>query len=185
MRVLGIDQSTRKNGWCVMEHDTMEIVDYGIINLEKEADDSADYLDRILVMRGMLDELIDKYEPTLVIVEDIFMNSWGGKATKGNVETFKKLAKLLGVLEVHMIDNKILFTTIKTGVWRKGLGFGRKRAEQKKRSIELANELYELDLIWVSDHSTKNQDDEADAINITRYGCRIAEEVVKSKGGDI
>ena len=54
--------------------------------------------------------------------------------------------------------------------WRSPMGLfdgtreGTKRDELKKKSIEKANKLFGLDLLWVSPKSTRNQDDVADAI---------------------
>ena len=54
--------------------------------------------------------------------------------------------------------------------WRSPMGLfdgtreGTKRDELKKKSIEKANKLFGLDLLWVSPKSTKNEDDIADSI---------------------
>ena len=56
--------------------------------------------------------------------------------------------------------------------WRSPMGLfdgtreGTKRDELKRKSIEKANKLFGLDLLWVSPKSKFNQDDEADAILI-------------------
>ena len=42
----------------------------------------------------------------------------------------------------------------------------KKRAMLKKHSIEMANVLFKLDLIWKSNNSSKNEDDISDAILI-------------------
>ena len=41
-----------------------------------------------------------------------------------------------------------------------------KRVVQKEKAVKKANELFGLDLVWVSENSSKNQDDIAEAILI-------------------
>jgi hypothetical protein len=68
----------------------------------------------------------------------------------------------------------IKFTPISVSTWRKYMGLlddiprdiKDKRSIYKERSIKLANQLYDLDLMWKSKTSKKNDDDISDAILI-------------------
>src|SRR5699024_1558261 len=54
--------------------------------------------------------------------------------------------------------------------WRSGLGLydgtrqGTHREVLKKKAVETANKLFNLELLWVKEKSKKNEDDEAEAL---------------------
>ena len=50
---------------------------------------------------------------------------------------------------------------------------GTKRAEMKRKSIEKANDLFGLNLVWKSDSSKFNQDDQSDAILIAYSQVKV------------
>jgi len=169
MKILSFDQSTSKTGWAIF--DNGKLVDYGLIELEKliKSHDeylNKDYLERIALMRNILQEMISQYDIQVVGFEDIIMTSFSGKVGQNQVDVFKKLAKALGVYEVSLIDKQILFETIPAGVWRKGLGFGRKREEIKAATILWVNDKFGLNLREYNPKSKDNDDDIADAIGI-------------------
>lgn len=164
MRVLGLDQSTNKTGYAIMEKG--QLIDYGLIDLTSFSDD---VLVRIIENRKQIENLIEEYEICVVGLEDTILKSFGGKASGGNVDVLKKLTKMLGVTEVLLIEKDIAFQTLGASEWRSGKGFGAKRDEQKARCIDYVNRKYGLDLQWVSKSSKKNDDDIAEAIGIAEY----------------
>ena len=63
--------------------------------------------------------------------------------------------------------------------WRTSMGLydgtreGTKRAEMKRKSVEKANELFGLNLVWKSACSIKNDDDIADAVLIAYSQIKV------------
>lgn len=81
-----------------------------------------------------------------------------------NVETFKVLAHVFGIIWELAEELNIKNEPILSGTWRKGLGIaGRTRSEQKKNAQK-----------WVSDNfNLKVSEDAADAICIGAYSTGI------------
>lgn len=172
MRILSIDQSTSKCGWAVWVDGELE--DYGLIELEKlikDRDDflNKDYLERIVLMKEILLDMIVKYNIEVVGMEDIIMTSFGGRSNNNQVDVFKKLAKALGVYECALIERQIAFDTIPAGVWRTGLGLGKKRDEIKANTIEYVNKTFGFNFPEYKPNSKNNFDDTCDAIMIGKY----------------
>lgn len=176
MRVLGIDQSTSKTGWALFDNGKLE--DYGLIELEKliKKDDrfeNKEYLDRIVLLKEIILDMVREKGVDIVGFEDIIMTSFGGKSSSNQVDVFKKLAKALGVLEVGMIENDIYYITTPAGVWRTGLKLGKKREEIKANTIKYVNEKFGLDLKEYNPKSSINDDDVGDAIGIGEYLSKL------------
>lgn len=111
---------------------------------------------RLTHIRDKVNSLIEQYHPDLIAFEDIQMQQ--------NVETFKVLAHVFGIIwelaeELHIKNESILAST-----WRKGLGIaGRTRPEQKKNTQR-----------WVIDNFNLSvSEDAADAICIGAYASGI------------
>lgn len=160
MKILSIDASTSSTGWGIFNE--KKLVSYGCI----KAKDGRDWRERIADMIDELDKIIKENKGIeRIYVEDVPLNS-------RNPMTLKMLSVLQGALLGMAIGNKIYIDFVLPSIWRKsadlfdGTREGTKRAEMKKKSIELANKTFGLDLIYKSPSSKKNQDDEADAINL-------------------
>lgn len=172
MIVMGVDNSTDKTGWAIMEN--KKLIAYDEVHLSKliKKDDrflNKEYIDRIVLYKEILSDVIEKYNVQVVGFESPIVKSFGGKATNAQIETFGKLREALGVLKVTLIEKEMLYQTFYPSEWRKGKGLGRKRAEMKRKAIEYANENYGLNLLWKSENSVKNQDDVAEAICIAEH----------------
>ncbi|MGL5765339.1 MAG: crossover junction endodeoxyribonuclease RuvC [Sarcina sp.] len=150
MKVLALDQALTITGFAVFSEKNLE--KYGVLNLGDIARDKElmveekDY-ERTMNVKMFLNKMIKAYDINFVVLEDV-------QAQK-NVNTFKKLASLQGVLKQRLYENEIPFKVYKPSEWRKILGIkGNKREIQKKNSIEYISVKYNVEVT----------DDEADAI---------------------
>jgi Holliday junction resolvasome RuvABC endonuclease subunit len=76
------------------------------------------------------------------------------------LRSYNPLARLLGAIEVMMVEHKFAYVVVKPGEWRKACEIkGRKRAEQKANAVAWVKEKFNKDVT----------EDEADAICIGWY----------------
>lgn len=146
MRLLSLDQASHISGWAVFEDN--KLIEYGKI----EANQS-DIGDRLYYIKQEVLKLINKYNIDEVVLEDIqYQNNVGN-----NVQTFKILAELLGVLIETFTELKIPNSATLASSWKSTLGVkGKNRAEQKRNAQA-----------WVlANHGIKVIQDISDAICI-------------------
>lgn len=157
--ILGLDCSTTSTGWSVF--DNKGLAAYGIIKPE-----GSDWRERLVKQAPKLRETIEKYKPTKIVMEDVPLNSQGGLKILVVLGAVQGL--VLGV--ASSLSVPIKFVT--PNEWRSKVGLftgsrdDTKREEMKKRSIEMANQEFGLNLKWFSKSSKKNEDDISDAILI-------------------
>ncbi len=158
MITMGVDASTTSTGWSIF--DGSQLVDYGVIKPEGTC-----WRDRLIQQGPLILEILKRYNPQKIYLEDVPLKSQNAKALLilGAVQGF-----LYGVFSTFGVN--VCF--LQPNEWRSkvelydGTREGTKRTEMKHKSIIKANQLFDLDLQWVSPNSKKNQDDEADAILI-------------------
>ena len=81
-------------------------------------------------MKDWLKQSAEKWSPDIIVLEDIQLQ----QGRFANVNTFKVLAQLQGVLLVAARDLKIETQVILSTVWRSSLSFRTKtRADQKEK----------------------------------------------------
>lgn len=150
-RILAIDQATTTSGWCI--YDDLELIEFGKINMGTQ-DSSL----RIAQLRNWLIAMIKTWSPDHVAIEDIQLQQIG----KGyeNVQTFKVLAHLQGVIINTCIEYNIDYSLVHVEKWRSYCDVKGKYRSDKKRSAQLKIEE------WYKVSVTQ---DEADAICIGRY----------------
>ena len=136
--ILSLDASTTCIGWAVFEGDVL--LKYGrIIPTEK----GLDWRDRVHNLLPQLEELIIKYKPTKIYQEDVPMGGSGGNVT---------LSELFYVQGSFSVIEKIYCDVeyIGVGTWRKNIGINsgqdQRRDAKKIKSIEKANELFNINL---------------------------------------
>ncbi len=157
--ILGLDCSTTSTGWSIF--DNKGLAAYGIIKPDGE-----DWRDRLVKQAPKLKEIIEIYKPQKIIMEDVPLNSQGGLKILVVLGAVQGL--VLGV--ASSLNTPIKFVT--PNEWRSKVGLftgnrnDTKRDEMKKRSIEMANKEFGLNLKWFSKSSKKNEDDISDAILI-------------------
>ena len=157
---IGLDASTSCIGWSVFKDD--KLINHGMIKTKNSMDN---WRDRIQFFIPELQQLIDKYHPSIFIVEDVpLMNK--------QMITLVQLGAVQGMLLSICEQNNIKIQCVHVNAWRKNIGIsdGDKNRDNKKiRSIEKANELFGLELPCVftkfgNYNALKSADYEADAI---------------------
>ena len=128
MRILGIDPGFAITGFGVLEYigNKFSIVDVGAITTEAGLELS----DRLLTLSNGLDELITKYKPEVMAVEELFFNT--------NVKTAIKVGHGRGValLAAAKADIKVYEYTplqVKQAV----VGYGRAKKEQVQQMVKV------------------------------------------------
>ncbi len=152
MNILSLDVSTKSSGWAFFKDG--ELIDHGYITSA-----STDVIKRIYIMRDGIKDVLDKYEVSKVIVEEV--RPEGGYGV-GNTHTHKMLMWLQAAIAFMMHDNfqQIDLEYIYPSSWRAALGIkngrGIKRTTLKEADIDYVKEKYNINV----------NDDEADAICI-------------------
>lgn len=136
--------------------DNDQLVDYGKINLSNISDIG----DRLIMIRKWVLDLIEKYEIDEVYFENIQLQN----NVANNVQTFKILAEVFGVIHELLEEMDIPYTAVLAGTWKSTLGIkGRNRQEQKKNAQLYVQNTYNLkptqdecDAICIGAHATKS-----------------------------
>ena len=146
MNLLALDQSSRITGWAVFKDGKLE--EFGKISL-----DHPDVGVRLNQLRNKIDAMIDKFEINEIIFEDIQLQS----NVANNVQTFKTLAEVYGVLYELATARGIKNSAVLASSWKSTHGIkGKVRADQKRAAQA-----------WVlENYGVKPTQDEADAIAI-------------------
>lgn len=156
MIVIGLDASTTSTGYAVF--DGIELIDCGCIKPLGE-----DWRERLVNQGDKIREIIKLYNPEKIIMEDVPLKS---KILKTLVILGAVQGFICGIASNYNVPIEFILPT----QWRAKINLfdgtkeGLKREELKRKSIEKANELFKLNLKWVSPNSIKNEDDIADAI---------------------
>ena len=146
--LLALDQSSKTTGWAVFDRDSKTLLTHGKFTLDDD-----DLGIRLNQFRNKVEDLINLYSISFVVFENIQMQ--GNVAN--NVQTFKALAEVYGVLEELCVALNIPHVPVLAGTWKSGLGIkGRVRAEQKRNAQIFVQNTYNL----------KPTQDECDAICI-------------------
>ena len=149
MIILAFDQSSRTSGYSVFED--QKLITQGTFTFTQD-----NMGVRLTHIRDKISSLIEQYHPDLIAFEDIQLQQ--------NVETFKVLAHVFGIVWELAEELNIKNESILAGTWRKGLGIiGRTRPEQKKNAQR-----------WVyNNFNLSVSEDAADAICIGAYASGI------------
>lgn len=165
-KIMALDASTSCTGVSVF--DGSELVYYGKIKLHGD-----DWRDRIMDETMELAALIREHCPQVIIAEDVPL--------KDGKQTIVKLGAVHGMILSLCAGFKIKPIFLLPSEWRHDIGLfdgtraGMKRDVMKEKAVHMANELFGLDLQWISPTSSKNDDDVAESILIG-YG-----QIVKAK----
>ena len=153
MRILALDQASRITGWAIF--DGGELIEYGAIDASRYSDLG----DRLYTLRNAVKNIITEFKIDKVILEDIFLD----EQKVNNIQTFKVLAEVFGVLYELCVELKIPVEAVLAGTWKSSLHIkGRTRPEQKKAARE-----------WVlNNYNVKTVQDADDAICIGAHILR-------------
>lgn len=132
IRIIAFDQSTTATGWAVLEKETGDIIEYGVLEPKGETND------RIIKTVKQCLWLVEEYQVSFVFIE--------GVQYQRNAVVLQVLAKLAGTLEIMLIEKGYFVNVVKASEWRRMVGVkGRKRADVKKEAHKLVKELYGIE----------------------------------------
>ena len=144
--ILALDQSSIITGYSIFRDG--KLYKYG-----KFSFNNSDLGERLCDIRKKIIELINEYDVDEIIFEDIQLQTNVGQ----NVQTFKVLAEVYGLVEQLASELKIPHRAYLASSWKSQLGIkGKNRAEQKRNAQKYVIDTYGI----------KCTQDEADAICI-------------------
>lgn len=143
--VLALDQASRTSGWAVFQDG--QLFASGTFTYDDD-----DFSLRLVKIRNKVITLTEQYHINKILLEDIQL-----QGQTNNVDTYRKLAEVLGVLEELSREKGIPHEIIHSQTWKSTLGIkGRDRATQKRNAQEYV----------VATYGKKVTQDESDAICI-------------------
>ena len=149
MKTLALDQSSHITGWAVFEDKVL--LGYGKFELTHP-----DLGVRLKQIRERVDQMVKEYNIQKIVMEDVQYQ----QNVANNVQTFKTLAEILGVLYEYAVEADLDHEIVLAGTWKKFLQIkGKNRAEQKRNAQNYIVENYQI----------KPTQDECDAICIGLY----------------
>ena len=121
---MGIDASTTCIGWCIFDDD--ELLDYGKL---KPTVEDLEWRDRVYNFIPQLQQIIDKYSPKKVYVEDVPLMS-----KRGN-KTLVKLGATQGSIIGLCVANNVDVEFISVSTWRKNIGLfdGTEKGKEREK----------------------------------------------------
>ena len=132
-KLLALDQSSRVTGWAVFDGDKLQ--EYG----KFEYDSSTPIGERLHKIRNTVRGLINKYEIKELVLEDIQFQT----NVVNNVQTFKTLAEVFGVIVELCEELKLPWSAVLASSWKHTLGIkGANRAAQKKNAQDFIVNTY-------------------------------------------
>lgn len=154
MVLLSLDQASKTSGYAVFIDDKLH-------KFGKFTFDSGDIGDRLVKIRRKLQELINEYHPDYVVFEDIQQQN----NVANNVQTFKVLAEVYGIISELLTSMGIPHSTVFSTSWKTTLGIkGRTRPEQKRNAQQHVIDKYgvkptqdECDAICIGEHYIANE----------------------------
>lgn len=168
MNILALDQA-RNGAWSVYEYETGKLLAYDSFEYSYT---KYTYAQAVMNIEALVAELIDKYNISAVFIEDIQL--------RVNVQAFKKLAQLQGVLVNYFEKNDLLYGYIAPAQWQgfcKARGRSAKELKDKVKSLEYGDkkESKVLSIQFVKDRFGIETDNDniADAICIGLYACNV------------
>lgn len=158
--ILSLDASTTAIGWAVFDND--KLIECGRLTPTER---DLEWRDRVHNLLPQLEQLIIKYKPTKIYQEDVPMGGAGGALV---LIELAYVQGLLSSIETKYCDIEY----IAVGTWRKNIGINsgqdQRRNAKKIKSIEKANELFNLDLplefTSTGNYKENGSDDIADSI---------------------
>ena len=156
--MISFDASTTCTGYAIFLGD--KLVDYGKITPPK----SLEWRDRINCTASEIKDILEKYKSKKAYCEDVPLKRGGG------LMTLVQLGAVQGMILSLCGAYGIEIEFIPVATWRRkmqlfdGTEAGKERNNLKKASIELANKLYGLKLVYKSPSSKFNDDDVSDSI---------------------
>lgn len=153
-RVLALDAATNVSGFAIYDDDTL--VSFGTF----QTDSKKTVTERIHEVKMWLLVAASEWKPDFVGIEHIQLQMYGQHQAAVQVETYRKLANLQGVLLDTLLELGLDCGLVYSSSWREHCGIGGKEREAKKKAAQ------DKVLTWYNQHCSQ---DEADAICIGKY----------------
>lgn len=176
MRIIAFDQA-RHGGWSVFEYPSGKLVAYGSFAYEQNR---YTYPQAIMQIEKLATALVREYKVSALFMEDIQLQF--------NVQAFKKLAQLQGVLVNFCEKHNLLYGIVTPTQWQNHCKARGRNAKELKNEITEINctdkkDSKVLSLQFVKDrfHIETDNDNVADAICIGYYVCDVIEIKGKEK----
>lgn len=158
-RLLALDQASITTGYSIWEDKALKT--YG-----KFTFNDSDIGVRLQKIRNKVQSLIQEYEINEIVFEDIQLQT----NVQNNVQTFKVLAEVFGVIYELATEMGIKNRAVLAGTWKKHLGIkGRTRPEQKRNAQEYVKKTFliqptqdECDSICIGLYATSAEPEPAD-----------------------
>lgn len=131
--IIALDESTVSTGYAVFRDNNL--VEYGAITQK-----SKNVLERVDNIIKEINNLIDKYQPNDMVIENIQITM--------SAPTAKALMGLQFIIEILSYQRNIKCTSIRTTHWRKVLGLSNsskvKKEDKKKEAMEYVKNKYDI-----------------------------------------
>lgn len=147
-KLLALDQSSKVTGVAIFEN--------GVLQKYSKIDVDGEVPYRLMKIREAVSRIIEEEEITAVAIEDIQLQS----NVVNNVETFRTLAEVRGVLEELFQEKGLPCTIVLAGTWKSKLGIRGTRRDEQKRAAQA---------YIVNKYNVKPIQDICDAICIGEY----------------
>lgn len=136
-RLLALDQASKVTGWAIFEDGKLKSYDKVSLN-------DLDIDVRLVQLRQKIGQLIKDNNIDEVVFEEIQLQN----NVANNVQTFKVLAEVYGVVSELLQENHIPHSTVLASSWKSTLGIkGKTRAEQKKNAQNYVEQNYGIHVI--------------------------------------
>ena len=169
-RILSLDAATNVTGYAIFDDGVL--VHYGTYKVDKQLTTQQ----RINSVKKWLSAAIQQWQPDFIGLENIQLQTFGS-GNNYQVETYRALANLQGVLIDTIFEACIDHDLVYATQWRKycDVGDGRGRENKKKQAQDKVK-------LWYGQDCTQ---DEADAICIGKYFVSLLKNNKSSWGEDI
>ena len=150
--ILALDQASRTSGFAVFQED--QLIASGVFTFDDD-----NFPLRLVKIRNKVISLIEQYNINKILLEDIQL-----QGQTNNVETYRKLAEVRGVLSELACEMKIPHEIIHSQTWKSTLDIkGRDRTTQKRNAQAYVAATYgkkvsqdESDAICIGSHYIKS-----------------------------
>lgn len=164
IKILAIDQA-RNGAWAVFDYESKKLETYGTFSFGSK---DYTYAKAILAIESLVDTIIKAYGISAVFIEDIQL--------RVNVQSFKKLAQLQGVLVNLFEKNEYLYDFVAPTQWQnycKARSRSSKEIKEKIKALEASgkkeSKILSIQFVKEKFNVDTDNDNLSDAICLGHY----------------
>lgn len=164
MKILAVDQA-RRGAWSIFDYEKKELIKYGTFEFDSR---HYTFAQANLNIERVIESVIKENDVSAVFIEDIQMRQ--------NVQSFKRLAQLQGVLVNLFEKNEYLYSYVAPTQWQnycKARGRTTKEAKKKIQELEAsgkkASKILSIEFVKQQFDIDTDNDNLADACCIGYY----------------